>query len=168
MAGPVPDPCLHYTTQRQRNPELQEQQQQQQQRQGGDSSGRRSPLHRPPNLLPLLDNTQENYDNLDDVRAMERFLFPFEVTFTPLILSCKKAAFAGDTMTNLFVDVQHVYFACVCFEQICRPFVRPTGRTVVRGRNTPRSLPAGCFFTMYFQCDSDLKGPWNCSLSVAL
>ncbi|XP_029849633.3 ral GTPase-activating protein subunit alpha-1 [Ixodes scapularis] len=65
--GPVPDPCLHYTTQRQRNPELQEQQQQQQQRQGGDSSGRRSPLHRPPNLLPLLDNTQENYDNLDDL-----------------------------------------------------------------------------------------------------
>ncbi|EEC20474.1 tuberin, putative, partial [Ixodes scapularis] len=28
---------------------------------------RRSPLHRPPNLLPLLDNTQENYDNLDDL-----------------------------------------------------------------------------------------------------
>ncbi|KAG0422794.1 hypothetical protein HPB47_001409, partial [Ixodes persulcatus] len=32
-----------------------------------NSSGRRSPLHRPPNLLPLLDNTQENYDNLDDL-----------------------------------------------------------------------------------------------------
>ncbi|CAN8000270.1 unnamed protein product [Ixodes hexagonus] len=66
--GPVPDPCLHYTSQRLRNPELQEQHQQQQlQRQGRESSGRRSPLHRPPNLLPLLDNTQENYDNLDDL-----------------------------------------------------------------------------------------------------
>ncbi|KAH9375453.1 hypothetical protein HPB48_015428 [Haemaphysalis longicornis] len=64
--GPVPDPCLHYTTQRGRHLDLQEQHQR-----GAEArqSGRRSPLHRPPDQLPLLENTQDNYDNLDDVAA---------------------------------------------------------------------------------------------------
>lgn len=61
--GPVPDPCLHYTTHRGRHLDLQEQQQRADARQ----SGRRSPLHRPPNQLPQLENTQDNYDNLDDL-----------------------------------------------------------------------------------------------------
>lgn len=63
--GPVPDPCLHYTTYRGRHLDLHEQQQ----RGVADArqSGRRSPLHRPPDQLPLLENTQDNYDNLDDL-----------------------------------------------------------------------------------------------------
>ncbi|XP_077536712.1 ral GTPase-activating protein subunit alpha-2 isoform X3 [Haemaphysalis longicornis] len=62
--GPVPDPCLHYTTQRGRHLDLQEQHQR-----GAEArqSGRRSPLHRPPDQLPQLENTQDNYDNLDDL-----------------------------------------------------------------------------------------------------
>ncbi|XP_037500049.1 probable Rho GTPase-activating protein CG5521 isoform X1 [Rhipicephalus sanguineus] len=64
--GPVPDPCLHYTTHRGRNQDLQEQQRCQADAAARDS-GRRSPLHRPPDQLPLLENTQDNYDNLDDL-----------------------------------------------------------------------------------------------------
>ncbi|KAL1416578.1 hypothetical protein MTO96_027799 [Rhipicephalus appendiculatus] len=64
--GPVPDPCLHYTTHRGRNQDLQEQQRCQADA-AARESGRRSPLHRPPNQLPLLENTQDNYDNLDDL-----------------------------------------------------------------------------------------------------
>ncbi|XP_064464069.1 ral GTPase-activating protein subunit alpha-1-like isoform X3 [Ornithodoros turicata] len=70
--GPVPDPCLHYTTQRSsggRNMPSDRRDRSSPPRASPshDSSGRRSPVHRPPDLLPLLENTQENYDNLDDL-----------------------------------------------------------------------------------------------------
>ncbi|XP_075723162.1 ral GTPase-activating protein subunit alpha-1 isoform X3 [Rhipicephalus microplus] len=64
--GPVPDPCLHYTTHRGRSQDLQEQQRCQADA-AARESGRRSPLHRPPDQLPMLENTQDNYDNLDDL-----------------------------------------------------------------------------------------------------
>ncbi|XP_077522746.1 ral GTPase-activating protein subunit alpha-1 isoform X4 [Amblyomma americanum] len=64
--GPVPDPCLHYTTHRGRLLDHMEQQRCQADA-AARESGRRSPLHRPPDQLPLLENTQDNYDNLDDL-----------------------------------------------------------------------------------------------------